>query len=198
MKLNNLFEPKTKTYITIRISHKWLLKRFAKCDVDFITNVCHGRCCHGNGSKVLVSVLPKEETPFKDSDISFVNGKISAVGKCPFQNQNGLCDLHFTEHKFFGCIISPFKINNNDTLILRHRYISLPCSLAFHKDLKDTDYVYKVFSASLIKLFGEDGYAEICEKMNDGNVTEDFYMKLNLDLYNNLKFLERVKQNDAE
>ena len=84
--------------------------------------------------------------------------------RCPFQhNESHLCDLHTTQDKPFGCIASPFTLNKNGTLIVRHRYISLKC----YNDGKKIP-AYKAFKASLDLIFGPEEANEICRKLDGG------------------------------
>jgi len=132
--------------IPITISSKWLRHRFP-CTKKYIERHCHGRCCQGSG-KLLISLLPEEETIQRNLGCNVDEGFLLSGEKvCPHKSNTGLCGLHWLPAKPFGCIASPFTINKNDTLIVRHRYSMFKC----HGKGR---YAYKTFSASLNLLFG--------------------------------------------
>jgi hypothetical protein len=61
-----------------------------------------------------------------------------------------MCRLHDSPDKPTGCIISPFTINNGDTLIVRNRYRRLPCFKA-----EGAIPVHRAHHQSLVTMFGE-------------------------------------------
>lgn len=93
----------------IKISGKWIKHKF-NCSYNYIINVCKGSCCQGS-NKILISLLPKEEKYFIDNGYEVKSHLLQPnklTNKCPFKNINGLCNLHKTLYKPFGCIASPF------------------------------------------------------------------------------------------
>ncbi len=171
----------------IKISIKWLNKKF-RCDENFIKTICGGRCCRSK-NKMLICLLPKETIKLQKQfpSCKIKNNKI--IGKdniCFFKDENELCKLHNTKYKPLGCIFSPFKINKNNTLIIRHRYIRLPC---FNKE--DGFPAYITFSNSLIRVFGENTYNIIKKKMEKNS--DDFYIDIDNDILEELNFLEDIK-----
>lgn len=170
----------------IKISVKWLNHKFF-CSPEYITNNCKGRCCRGT-KKLMISTLPEEEPILKGLEVAIILKKGGFLypqegKKCPFQCKDGLCVLHDINLKPFGCIISPFTVNKNNTLIIRHRYSKLKCH-------GEGQYSYIVFKPSLIKLFGEVGYQYILEKMKEN---KDFYIDISDDILNKLKYLDNLK-----
>ena len=87
---------------------------------------------------------------------------------CPFKNDYHLCSLHHTPFKPMGCIISPFMLNKNDTLVVRNWYKFLKCY-----DKKDGQPAYKTFKTSLITLFGAELTTLLTKHLNKrgGNMT---------------------------
>lgn len=93
---------------------------------------------------------------------SFLQPKSGCRG-CPFKSE-GLCGLHFTPDKPFGCIASPFTLNKNDTLIVRNRYKMLPC----YRGAGEKMPAYKAFFSSLSLLFGFVEAEQISEHFDNG------------------------------
>lgn len=172
----------------VKISIAWMLQKF-RCDVDYISSVCHGRCCEGSG-KVLISLLPEEEVWQSDNGFKVAKCLLlpdSRTHKCPHKTVVGLCSLHGTPNKPFGCIASPFTINKNDTLIIRYRYISLRCHNADRGEP-----AYKTFKPSLVMLFGEQEYHRIIKIIQyKGN---DAVSWMPVENYRKLKYLDNIKK----
>lgn len=152
--------------IKVKISGKWIKKKF-RCSVDYIKNVCHGGCCTGS-DKVLISLLPDEEKRQEELGFKVKDGKLcasSSTHKCPHIQPDGLCKIHFTPDKPFGCIASPFTLTKGNTLIIRNRYSRMKC-------FGDGEYSYKVFRASLDLIFGKEEAQRICDyyDRNDGDL----------------------------
>ncbi len=139
----------TEDTVQVKISTKSAKLLFKPCKIDYIKTVCHGRCCNGSNG-LSVAINQYEEASIKQLGVKVVDGLIVAndKGLCPFKDNTGLCKLHTTAWKPFGCIASPFTLNNNNTLIVRNRYKLLRC----YKN--GTIPAYKNFSMSLYLLFG--------------------------------------------
>lgn len=95
------------------------------------------------------------------------DGLLVTSGKCGFKDDAGLCGLHFTEDKPFGCIASPFTLApGGRTLIIRNRYRSLVCYEATSRRRGDdvTEYLpaYVAFRASLDLILGVDEAHRLC------------------------------------
>jgi hypothetical protein len=169
----------------IKVSSQWLNHKFL-CSPEYIVNHCKGRCCRGT-KELVISILPEEEPILKGLAFAIcIKGGLLYPEKgneCPFKIDNGLCLLHNLNLKPFGCIISPFTINKNNTLIIRHRYSKLKCH-------GEGQYSYIVFKPSLVKLFGETGYQYILDKMKEN---KDFYIDISDDILNKLKYLDNLK-----
>jgi len=176
----------------VKISNKSLLQKFAICNVDYIKTVCNGSCCNSS-NKLMVTVHDSEKdnilnNPFIKIDIEGNFIKPNEKGLCPFKNEYGLCVLHNTIYKPFGCIVSPFTLNKNNTLIVRNRYRLLKC---YRININKTP-VYIAHKFSLVKLFGESGYDEICNNMN---FNRDFFIYLDNIKYSILKDNDNFKKN---
>ena len=129
----------------ITISGKWLRTTWHRCATTFIDESCAGRCCQGGRGKVLVAVLPEEQNTLQQIGADVVDGMLQADSRnlCPFKLDDGRCQLHATENKPFGCQSAPFILNKNGTLVIRHRYIHMPCyggdvpaHMAFMRELR--------------------------------------------------------------
>ena len=170
----------------IKISRKWLTKRFC-CSYDYIINNCKGRCCEGT-NKIMVSLLPEEEKWHKKNGFGVLNGFLlpdKITKKCPHKLPTGLCSLHNTEFKPFGCIASPLTLNSKNTLIIRYRYSRLKC-------YGTGDYAYNTFKESLILLFGLQETANIIYQIE--NYHNDIFANMDMDIYNKLKYLDSLKK----
>lgn len=173
-------------YKTIKISSKWLRHLFT-CDIEYITTTCKGRCCRGT-DKIMVSVLPEEEIIQRENGFNVIDGLLQPdpdTKMCPHQLSTGLCNAHNTELKPFGCIASPFTLNNNDTLIIRHRYSKFKCH-------GHGDPAYKTFRASLDLIFGDVISQNICDRLDHNS--KDFYVKIPEENYLKLKYLDNIKK----
>lgn len=170
----------------IKISSKWAHHLFT-CNITYITEQCKGRCCRGTG-KIIVSLLPEEEIIQQDNGFKVIDGLLQAdpdTKLCPHQLPNGLCNVHGTELKPFGCIASPFTINENGTLIIRRRYSMFKCH-------GQGEPAYKTFRSSLDLIFGIKEAQIICDKLDQN--TGDFYAKISEDNYLKLKYLDSLKK----
>ena len=105
---------------------------------------------------------------------------------CPFK-VDGLCGLHFTPDKPFGCIASPFTLNKNDTLIVRNRYKMLPC----YRGPAAKEPAYKAFASSLELLFGVDEAQIISLLLDKGS--GDIETVIPLENYKRLKDNDEAK-----
>ncbi len=139
------------------------------CSLEYITGTCKGRCCVG-GTKLLVSLLPEEAAWQEAQGFPTKDGLIMPAknGLCPHKKPDGLCRIHGTGHKPFGCIASPFTLNHSDTLIVRHRYYNLKCH-------GSGTPAYVAFRASLDLIFGEKEAGRICDHLakSDQDITAE-------------------------
>lgn len=114
----------------------------------------------------MISILPSEELEIKAAGGRVANGLLQSnpqTKKCPFKTPQDLCGIHFTDHKPFGCIASPFTLNKSGTLIVRNRYKLLKC----YKDGARLP-AYKAFRASLDLIFGAAEAERICNHLERG------------------------------
>jgi hypothetical protein len=82
---------------------------------------------------------------------------------CPFK-RDGLCSLHDTPDKPFGCVASPFTLNRRGLLVVRNRYKLLPC----YRLQGPKGPAYRVFRSSLERLFGSDATTALTEHLDAG------------------------------
>lgn len=136
---------------------------------------------------MLISLLPEEAERQKQLGYAVKDGKLCAsptTHKCPHISPDGLCRIHFTPDKPFGCIASPFTLNKANTLIIRNRYSMMKCH-------GEGDYAYRVFRASLDLIFGKEEAQRICDYYdhNDGDLTA-YMTKEN---YDRIIYLDSLK-----
>ena len=176
--------------VPVKISAKMMRLRFNGCDPDYILTTCHGACCRSPSSPtgVMVTIHPSEIFKIAAYGVKVVDQFVQprpGEHQCPFQhNETHLCNLHTTPDKPFGCIASPFTINKNGTMVVRHRYISLKC----YNDGKKIP-AYKAFRASLDLIFGKEEATRIVTKLDEG--ANDFVARMSADSY------EKLKSNDV-
>jgi DNA modification methylase len=179
-------------HIPIKVSATWATTNWHGCDAEYIRDVCYGRCCEGGDGKLVICTLPGERTALQERGATIEQGKIQAAstGKCPFKTGEHLCRLHGGP-KPFGCIASPFTVNDHDTLIVRHRYVHLPC----FKDY-GTQPAYMAFRASLDLIFGVAEAGRVCDALHrDG--TRDVDAAMPRESYDNLRKLDAMKKDGA-
>lgn len=159
------------TGVPVRLSSKSARIRFQGCGLDYIANVCHGKCCETTDPKTKtiatrIPVTEKDAKVLAKFDVQILGGQlVTAPGKkCPFKQETGLCGIHVSGEKPFGCWVSPFKLAGR-TLIIRKRYIGMKC----HTNFRDTGLpAYIAFYSSLQRLFGEQEAARIRTHFDTG------------------------------
>jgi hypothetical protein len=153
----------------VRISAKSARLMFTECGPACIEqNGCNGNCCDAPSkpSGCMVSIHESERERIERYGVGVLEGFVQPVEDargCPFK-RDGLCVLHGTPDKPFGCIASPFTLNANDTLIIRNRYKLLPC----YRGPGAKAPAYKVFRSSLDVIFGESASSKICGHFDMG------------------------------
>lgn len=137
----------------VKISAKSMRQVFHGCEVGYIRDVCKAACCRSSTSPTgtRIALLPAEAVRETARGLTVLNGELQprqGQHRCPHQGDTGLCGLHSTGDKPFGCIASPFILSKRDTLIVRNRYRLLRC-------YRDGDVpAYRAFATSLALLFG--------------------------------------------
>ena len=141
---------------------------FIRCGPDCIATGCHGQCCDAPSTPdgCLVTIHDNERQRIEARGGVVVAGMLKPETfqrGCPFK-VNGLCALHFTQDKPFGCIASPFTLNASDRLIISNRYRMLPC----YRHSGPKMPAYKSFRSSLVLLFGYDITEVIVDHLDAG------------------------------
>jgi hypothetical protein len=154
----------------VKISAAMMRQRFHGCTPEFIKDVCQGRCCRSpgavTGTGTLITIHPSEVGRVTRAGGTVREGLLvprEGERQCPFQDGDYLCGLHNTPAKPFGCIASPFTLNEHDTLIVRNRYRMLPC---YNTELSRP--AYEAFYASLILIFGGETAFQITLHLSQG------------------------------
>lgn len=159
--------------VRIKISTKSARELWNGCTVDYITNVCHGRCCTTGKGEMHVAVLDDEIPRIEALGGKVVNNMLQPKpgGGCPFQQANGFCSLHASGEKPMTCWLLPFTLNDNDTLIVKNRNRRLAC-------YKQPPYqpTYKAYKKALDVMFGEQEAARITQRLDAGG--GDFYANM--------------------
>lgn len=153
---------------TVKINLAALEQKFHPCTPEFIKNVCQARCCRSSTdpSGIAVVVTKSEAITLRvlGAEVDSDSGRVAPINRrCPFQSgETHLCSLHNSSAKPRGCIISPFTINLNRTLIVRNRYRLLPCFKA-----EGAIPVNQAHRGSLVALFGERQVENLEEKIKE-------------------------------
>jgi len=174
----------------VKVSYKWANHPFACCK-EYIENNCHGRCCVGK-DKLLVCLLPEEEKQHIRNGCQVKNGLLQGnlqTGLCPYKMPSGLCSVHGTNLKPFGCVASPFTLNKSETLIIRHRYSLMKC----HGIGKPA---YVTFRESLNLIFGLVEAARVCKELEKRQT--DVEALISVENYNRLLYLDNLKRTKNE
>lgn len=171
--------------VKINISSKWARHLF-NCTPEYIKKHCRGRCCQGS-DKILISLLPEEVTAQREAGHKTQNGLLlpdPGTGKCPHKLPNGLCAVHGTALKPFGCIASPFTLSAGNTLIIRNRYSRMKC----HGQGKPA---YETFRASLDLILGKEQAERVCEHLAARR--GDIEAEITREIYDNIRYLDGLK-----
>lgn len=159
--------------IVVSVASAW--QRFHGCTPEYIRDVCHGRCCDApsrpGGTMVTIHRSEREAIEARGGEVRDGLLVTTATGRCTFKDAAGLCGLHFTEDKPFGCIASPFTLSpGGRTLVVRNRYRSLVCYTATSARRGDdvTAFLpaYVAFRASLDLILGADVAAWLCDTLD--------------------------------
>ena len=166
--------------VAIRVSVKSCRQLFQGCSLDYLLNVCKGRCC-GFGT---VPLLPAEVKMLKAK----VDGEgflINPGKRCTYQLDNGLCSLHDEGLKPISCCLSPFTLNSNDTLVIKNRNRLFSC---YQDKWVAVIPAYKAYASSLEIMFGVSGRERITGRL-DGREEEDFVVLMDKTAYGNITYL---------
>lgn len=179
----------------VKISAASMRQPFHGCEPTYIAKVCHASCCDSSASPTgtLITIHPVEERTIRRLGGRVKRGLLQprrGERRCPFKTETSLCELHGTETKPFGCIVSPFTLNANDTLVIRNRYRLLRC----YKDNRDglAPSAYLAFAESLVLLFGRRKANEIARYLDDGG--GDLSVDMSELMYNMVKDNDDIKR----
>lgn len=178
----------------ISVSVPAMFQKFHACSGDYIAKTCKGRCCSSNGGNYSITVLPYEQERIEALGVRVENGQM-ALGervRCPFHTAEGFCSIN--DQKPFGCNVSPFYFMHGERgplLFVRNRFRMLICFRG--GNCADKIPAYKAHPWALTYIFGADGYAELCEKLERAHVAGErrVNMLINEETY------QRLIANDA-
>lgn len=152
----------------VRVSAACARLPFIECGPACIAAGCNGNCCDAPSKPggCLVTIHPAEAPRIEARGGVVREGLLQprpgTLG-CPFK-RDGLCSLHGTPDKPFGCIASPFTLNRAGTLIVRNRYKMLPC---YRLDGPKRP-AYQTFRSSLDLIFGRTVARRIAAHLDAG------------------------------
>ena len=173
-------------YNAIKVSTKSMRLLFEGCSIEYILTECYGRCCESKNG-IGVVILPREEEAITRAG-GMINDNLlqpNNKGICPFK-RDYLCSLHNKDIKPLACILSPFAINSNNTLIIKNRNKLFRC---FRDKRVATRPAYLAYKTTLVRLFGAVGTERLIKHL-DSNRIEDIYMHVSADNYKDLLFVK--------
>jgi hypothetical protein len=152
----------------IKVSALSCRLRFIACGPQCIAKGCTSRCCDAPSTDlgIMVSVHDSEVRGLKAHGAKVTGGMLQprpGERLCPFKTPEHLCGLWQKPERPLGCIVSPFMLNPKGTLIIRNRYKMLPSY-----DPVNGEPAYRVFSASVVAMFGEDQAKALVEHLDKG------------------------------
>lgn len=153
---------------TVKVSAAMARLEFMECGPVCNAHGCSGKCCDAPSKPegCFVTIQPDEELRIEalggDVQAGLLQPKEGERG-CPFK-VDGLCSLHESGEKPWGCIASPFTLNPSGTLIIRNRYRLLPC----YKNEGPKAPAYRTFRSSLVHIFGEAETARLEAHLDAG------------------------------
>ena len=152
----------------VKVSAAMARLPFHGCEPEYIRTTCHAACCESSSAPggILITIHPSEQGRIEARGAVVREGLLQPRGgerRCPFKTEADLCGLHETPDKPFGCIASPFTLNDNGTLIVRNRYKLLRCY-----DDGPRLPAYRAFEASLKLLFGAAEAGRIAAHLDAG------------------------------
>lgn len=153
----------------LKVSAAWANK-IIDCTIDGILSKCHGRCCKG--------------TAFYPSKSNVVDGLV--IGHCSWLGDKG-CELP-DEDKPVKCLLYPFVINDNHTLVLHGRAITSICQGCYNRG---TRAILDTQRHNLELLFGKELMDKMIETVLDKQ--EDFKFETSYEFDNALE-VERLRE----
>jgi hypothetical protein len=144
-----------------------------------------------NKNKMLVTISESEQYKLSKYGVKVVDNLLQPKDGhtgCPFKIDS-LCSIHNSNDKPIGCILSPFALNKNNTLIIRNRYKNFKCFKA-----EGSVEVYKAFPKSLEMIFGRTLLDEIIVKVN--NCKDNFEVEISPLIYELLVENESLKKSN--
>ena len=175
----------------IKVSVKWMRAPFKPCEPNYIKRVCKGRCCESSKGAAIVSILPDEVGRINDYGAGVKGGLINTEGRCPFKTDDHLCSIHGDRQEPWGCKASPFVINDNDTLVIRHRYIHFPCYNA-----SGSKPAYISHRRALEVVVGAANAASIAARMLC-NTQSDFKITIHSNNYKRMTYKQQTSKGGA-
>lgn len=167
----------------LRIGAATLWQRFHGCDPEYIRDVCHGRCCEAptRPGGTLITIHRNEQAAIEARGAVVADGLLVTDGKCPFKAGTGLCNLHFTPDKPFGCIASPWTLApGGRSLVIRNRYRMLGCyagqAVRKGEDVSAWPPAFEAFRSGLDLVLSASVAADLVEQVRKyGDARADGY-----------------------
>ena len=157
----------------LKVSSAWSGK-VIDCTLDGIINGCQGRCCKG--------------TSFYPSKSNIQDGVV--IGHCYWLREHG-CVLP-DEDKPVKCLLYPFVINGNNSLVLHGRALTSLCKECYNKGSKP---IIETQRHNLSLLFGDD----IIDRMINATIREcrDFTFRTEPDFDRALSVEQELEENNT-
>lgn len=174
--------------VLIKISAAMARQKFNGCQPVYVRDVCHGACCRISTGGTLISILDVEVAGLQARGAVVHDNLLKDDGgRCPFQQEEGLCGLHGEPDKPFGCVASPWTLNKSGTLIIRNRYRMLVC---YNSGRRQPAYI--AFRDGLDLILGTATSTTVCAHLAEGG--GDLRVAVGLTAYSALVANDEVKQ----
>jgi hypothetical protein len=170
--------------VSVLVSAASARQQFHGCEPGYIEQVCHGRCCQSaTAPRGIVVTIHASEADAAQA-IRDLGGAVDEHGlvvprpgsrRCPAHMADGLCGLHTTGWKPFGCTASPFTLSKRDVLVVRNRYRLLRC----YRQERRAEWgdpggdgpalpAYRAFRGALVAILGERQTDDLTRHLDAG------------------------------
>jgi len=169
--------------VVVAVNPRTAWQRFHGCDPAYIRDTCHSRCCDAPSRPggTMITIHPSERAAVEARGGLVRRNLLVTDGCCTFKDGRGLCSLHVTPDKPFGCIASPWTLSpGGRSLVIRNRYRLLICYAGTTRrrggSAAGFPPAFVAFRASLDLILGAERAARLCARLEEfGDARADGY-----------------------
>ena len=154
--MENIFGNPEKGKVVWRVSGKWARKPI-NCTLHGIMNECHGCCTKRPGWNA------ETKYPIR----AFGEGATA----CGFFVPGSGCSFTIKERPV-NCMLYPFVLNSNKTLVINARSLTSSCKHAYKTQNKS---LFEIFRDAFVELFGEEQYERVYKDVITDEKDESFF-----------------------